>query len=319
MTPDLKVSLIATVKDAASEIGEFLESVAAQTRPPDEVVICDGGSIDGTAEILRAAEDVTVLAEPGANIARGRNLAIAAATHDVIAVSDADCVLDPGWLAALLGAIERGADVAMGASEPLTRSLFQDLAAAIAVPDRSELREERFLPSSRSVAFRREAIEGAGCYPEWLDIGEDMFVNHRLTALDMRMELVPEAVVHWRARDDLRGHWRQYRAYAEGDALAGMHPRRHLLRFAVYGGLAAALASRDRRAIAAAAAGGVLYARKPLLRAFRRLDGPGWKAAAAVGVPALMAVTDVAKMTGYVRGLARRGSRSPGGRSKPEF
>jgi glycosyltransferase involved in cell wall biosynthesis len=315
----IKVSLIATVKDAASEIGEFLDSIASQTRPPDEVVMCDGGSIDGTAEILRAADGVTLLEDDGANIARGRNLAIRAATHDVIAVSDADCVLDPGWLAALLEAIERGADVAMGTSEPLTRSLFQDLAAAIAVPDRSELREERFLPSSRSVAFRREAIEAAGGYPEWLDIGEDMFVNHRWVELDMRMELVPEAVVHWGARDTLGGHWRQYRAYAEGDAIAGMYPRRHVLRFAVYGGLAAVLVSRNRRAIAAAAAGGVLYARKPLVRAFRRLDGPGRKAAAALGVPALMAFTDAAKMAGYVRGLTRRGSRSSGGRSKPEF
>ena len=314
-----KVSLIATVRDAASEIGEFLDSVAAQTRPPDEVVICDGGSIDGTAEILRAAEGVTLLEDEGANIARGRNLAIRAATHDVIAVSDADCVLDPGWLAALLQAIERGADVAMGTSEPLTRSMFQVLAAAIAVPERSELREERFLPSSRSVAFRREAIEAAGGYPEWLDIGEDMFVNHRWVELDMRMELVPEAVVHWRARDTLRGHWLQYRAYAEGDALAGMYLRRHMLRFAVYGGVAVALASRNRRAVAAGAAGGVLYARKPLVRAFRRLHGPGRKTAAALGVPALMAFTDAAKMAGYVRGLARRDSRSPGGRSKPEF
>jgi len=36
MTSDVKVSLIATVKDASAELGEFLSSVAAQTRPPDE-------------------------------------------------------------------------------------------------------------------------------------------------------------------------------------------------------------------------------------------------------------------------------------------
>ncbi len=109
-----KVTLVATVKDAAGEVGEFLASVAAQTRPPDEIVICDGGSTDGTVDVLRAADGVTLLEETGANIARGRNLAIRAATHDLIAVSDADCVLAPGWLEALLGALDRGADVAMG-------------------------------------------------------------------------------------------------------------------------------------------------------------------------------------------------------------
>jgi glycosyltransferase involved in cell wall biosynthesis len=303
---DAKVTLVATVKDAAGEVGEFLASVAAQTRPPDEVVICDGGSTDGTLDVLRGAGGLTLVEESGANIARGRNLAIRAATHDLIAVSDADCVLDPAWLEALLGALDRGADVAMGVSEPLTRSLFQDLAAAIAVPDRSELREERFMPSSRSVAFRRAAFEAAGGYPEWLDIGEDMYVNHRWRELGARMELVPEAVAHWRARDDLAGHWRQYRRYAEGDALAHMYPKRHLLRFAVYGGLAAALVTRNRRVRAAAVMAGAAYAAKPLARAFRRLPEARDRAIAAVGVPALMAATDAAKMTGYLQGLLRR-------------
>ena len=54
----MKVSLIATVKDAAAHVGAFLDSVAAQTRPPDEIVIvmaiADGGRLDnrcGTAPI----------------------------------------------------------------------------------------------------------------------------------------------------------------------------------------------------------------------------------------------------------------------------
>jgi glycosyltransferase involved in cell wall biosynthesis len=95
MQPAVKVSLVATVRDAAPFIGEFLASLEAQTRPPDEVVIVDGGSTDGTAEILRQASLVTLLEEPGANIARGRNVGIRAAAHEVIAVSDADCILSP--------------------------------------------------------------------------------------------------------------------------------------------------------------------------------------------------------------------------------
>lgn len=303
---DAKVSLVATVKDAAGEVGEFLASVAAQTRPPDEIVICDGGSTDGTLDALRVADGVVLLEETGANIARGRNLAIRAATHDLIAVSDADCVLDPGWLEALLAALERGADVAMGASDPLTGSLFQDLAAAIAVPDRTELREERFMPSARSVAFRRAAFEAAGGYPEWLDIGEDMYVNHRWRELGVRMELVPEAVAFWRAREDLREHWHQYRRYAEGDALAHMHLRRHLLRFGVYGGLAAAVVFRNRRIRRLAVVAGAAYASTPVRRAFRRLPGARERAAAIAGIPALMAFTDAAKMAGYLGGLVQR-------------
>src|SRR3989442_1987650 len=98
----MKVSLVATVKDAGPHIEEFLDSVRAQTRSPDEVIVVDGGSTDGTFEKLRRAADITALSDPGANIARGRNVAIRAAAHDVVAVTDADCVLAPDWLEPIL-------------------------------------------------------------------------------------------------------------------------------------------------------------------------------------------------------------------------
>ena len=108
----MKVSLISTVKDAGPEhVREFLDSLRAQTRPPDETIIVDGGSTDGTLEVLEQATNLTVISEPGANISRGRNVAIAAAAHDVIAATDADCTLAPDWLERLLVPIEDGADV----------------------------------------------------------------------------------------------------------------------------------------------------------------------------------------------------------------
>ena len=85
--PAMKVTLISTVKDCADAAGAFLASLATQTRAPDEVVIVDGGSSDGTADAF-AGEGVTMLVEVGANISRGRNVALAAATHEVIAATD---------------------------------------------------------------------------------------------------------------------------------------------------------------------------------------------------------------------------------------
>jgi hypothetical protein len=79
-----------------------------------------------------------------------------------------------------------------------------------------------------------------------------------------------------------------------------------VLRFGVYAGLGVAVASRRRWPRLLALAGGVAYARTPLRRAWRRLDEPRERALAAVAVPALMAWTDAAKMTGYATGLADR-------------
>ncbi|HEX2030868.1 MAG TPA: glycosyltransferase [Actinomycetota bacterium] len=309
----MKVSLIATVKDAAPDIGEFLTSLRAQTRRPDEVVIVDGGSTDGTPEAIRAAGDITLLEEPGANIARGRNVAVRAATHEVIACTDADCVLAPDWLERILEPLEGGADVSMGLYRPLARTFFEACAAAISIKEPDEVREATYMPSARSVAFRREAFEAAGGFPEWLAIGEDMYLDNRWRALGVRMRLAPGAVVYRRPRPTLGAYWRQFSAYAAGDAEAGMHPWRHLLRFGVYGALAVAVASRRHAPLVAAGAAGTGYAWRPVRRAMRILPPRACsRVAALVAVPALMAVTDLAKMVGYARGFARRpGRESP--------
>ncbi|MEX0990879.1 MAG: glycosyltransferase [Actinomycetota bacterium] len=303
----MKVTLISTVRDAGPFIGDFLDSIREQTRPPDEVVIVDGGSTDETLGVLRAAPDITLIEVPGANIPAGRVAAIRAATHDVIAVSDADCVLTPRWLELLATAIESGADVAMGSYRPIVGGFFEACSAATQVPEIDELDEATFMPSSRSVAFTREAYERAGGYPEWLDVGEDMYLNHRLRDQDAVMTLVPDAVTMWRVRPTLEATWNQYFNYAKGDAIAGMWPKRHALRFGVYAALPLLLRSRWGQLLVLA--GGIAYAWRPLRRAFRLLSDPKERAAAVAAVPTLMAFSDIAKMAGYISGLRARGSR----------
>jgi glycosyltransferase involved in cell wall biosynthesis len=306
----VKVSLISTVKDSAEHVEEFLGSLSAQTRTPDEIVIVDGGSIDGTRDLLRRADAVTLIEERNANIARGRNVAIAHAAHDLIAVTDADCVLEPDWLEKIVEPLGQGADVAMGFYAPRTDGFLLECLAAVNLPlDASEVDPTRFMPSARSVAFRRSAIEAAGGYPEWLDIGEDMWVNHRWRELGLDLRFAPDAVVHWRLRPTLGATWRQYFKYGRGDALAGMYPERHGLRFAVYGGIVAALASRRSWPKLFAAVGAVAYARTPVRRAWRRLPDARERAFATILVPGLMAWIDTAKMAGYAAGLADRAKR----------
>jgi len=304
----VKVSLVATVKDAGPAIHGFLASVAAQTRVPDEVVVVDGGSTDGTLRTLEETPGITVISEPGANISRGRNLAVRAAAHDVIAVTDADCALRPDWLERILQPIESGASVAAGFYRPVGPGLVQRLAAAVSLPDREEVRPG-WMPSSRSLAFRREAFDGAGGYPEWLEVGEDMYFDHRLVQAGFEPVLALDAVAEWEMRPTLGATWRQYFRYAEGDALAGMYPERHAVRFATYGGLVLAVVLRRWWLVVPAAVGAAAYARRPLRRIWRR-STPDTRSLGVLGVPPMMAFIDLAKMTGYIRGLVRRLRRS---------
>ena len=300
----MKVTLISTVKDVGPAMNDFLASLERQTRRPDEIVIVDGGSRDGTLDALRSAPGVTAISEPGSNISRGRNVAIRAATHDIIAATDADCILADDWLENLVHPIERGADVAAGFYEPLCTSFFETCASAVSVRERDELRPG-WMPSARSMAFRRDSYESAGGFPEWLDVGEDMYFNHRLRESGARVELAPRAVVYWRIRPTLAETWRQYAGYAEGDALGGMYAERHFIRFLTYALAVAAVKSRNRGLLGLAAAGGAAYASRPLRRVWRRL--PGWpgRSAGLVVVPSMMVFIDAAKMWGYLRGLTR--------------
>ena len=306
-TTPMKVTLISTVKDCAGSADAFLASLGAQTRVPDEVVIVDGGSVDGTAEAYARGDGISMLVETGANISRGRNVAIAAATHDVIAATDADCELDPGWLEAIVAPIEAGADVAMGWYEPVLETAFERCMAAVNLPlGADEVDPATFNPSARSVAFRRGSIDAVGGYPEWLAIGEDMWVDQRWRELGMDMRFAPDAVVRWRLRGDLASTWRQYFRYARGDAQAGMHPDRHALRYGAYTGLSLAMGSSRAWPKVLAGAGAVAYARTPVRRARARTRDRRERAIAIVGVPALMAFTDAAKMAGYAAGLGDR-------------
>lgn len=312
----MKVTLIATVLDAADHVGAFLAGIAAQTRPPDEVVIVDGGSTDGTLEILRTDPEITVLVEQGANIARGRNLAFAAATHDVIAVADADCGYGPTWLAELLRPLEAGADVSMGWTEPVIGSFLEACTTGHIPLDASEVDPATFMPSARSVAFRRDALEAIGGYPEWLPIGEDMWVNHRWRERRLDMRFAPDAVAAWHPRSTLDATWRQYFRYARGDGQAGMYPERHAIRVGTYVGLALALMSRRTWPKALVMAGAVVYAGPQVRRARARLRSPGARAVAVAAVPAVMASIDAAKIAGYAAGLADRARRRPGRQSR---
>ncbi|MDI6874273.1 glycosyltransferase [Candidatus Solincola sp.] len=316
------VSLVATVLDEADTLSQWWRSILSQTQPPDEVVVVDGGSRDGTAEALRrlageAPFPTRVEVLPGSNIARGRNLAVSLARHDIVAVTDAGCVLDPAWLENLVAPFREDPDVELvaGFYQPLEGSWFQALSACVTLPLPHQVRGERFMPSSRSLAFRREVWERAGGYPEWLDIGEDMYFNHRWRELGIRHVFRPEAVVYWRMRPDLPSLLRQYFLYARGDGESGMYPHRHLIRFAVYGALlGAACVRRTRRLLPLAALPACLYAG----RRWRRIPVFLWgrtlteKAAAAAAVPFLLAGVDVAKMAGYLNGRWRRWMRQKG-------
>jgi glycosyltransferase involved in cell wall biosynthesis len=319
----MRVSVIATVRDEEPAVRRLLESLAEQSRPADEIVICDGGSTDGTLDVLRAYQErlpLQIVVAPGSNISEGRNRAIAAAAGPIIAATDAGVALSPGWLAAIVRPIEdQGAAAAAGWFAAAPQTPFEVVMGATVLPALSDVDPGTFLPSSRSVAFLKSAWSAAGGYPEWLDYGEDLIFDLALRERYGPFPFVPEAVVYFRPRSDLVAYARQYYRYARGDGKANLWPRRHAIRYATYWLALPALLGLIRRGRGLGWAllllGVAAYGRRPAQRLWPAVRA--WPAGRRLGalalIPVIRLVGDVAKMAGYPAGRWWRRRHRPRG------
>ena len=308
-----RVAVIMTVLNEADTISQVLDSLAAQTRAPDEIIVVDGGSTDGTLDVLRAYQDrlpLRIIIRPGANISQGRNAAVRATEADIIASTDAGVRLDATWLEALLAPWDGdNPPAAAGFFLPDPRTPFEVALAATTLPLPEEIDPRRFLPSSRSVAFTRAAWERVGGYPEWLAYSEDVVFDLRLRALAGDFAWAPTAVAYFRPRSTLAAFFRQYRNYAYGDGQADLWRLRHALRYATYlvfvPGLFLAGAWVHPLFWGFLLLGGIAYSRRPWWRLTRLARGYTRRQVVrmALWVPILRAVGDIAKMIGYPQGL----------------
>ena len=309
----MKVTIVATVLNEGAAVRRLLDSLAAQTRAPDEVVIADGGSSDDTVSILQTYADegrlpLRILVESGANISRGRNVAIAAASGDVIASTDAGVWLTPEWLAELVTPFEseEPPQVVAGFFVPDPQSVFEIAMGATVLPTLDDVDPQRFLPSSRSVAFTRRAWEATGGYPEWLDYCEDLIFDFRLRELFHTFTFAPRAVAHFRPRSSLRSFFKQYYQYARGDGKADLWRKRHAIRYITYlvaGPLVLILGWQVSPwwwAIGAGLATVGMFS-KPYRRLWPMIQPLGWakRLQAILWVPVIRVTGDVAKMLGY--------------------
>ena len=310
------ISLIATVLNEGDNIHHLFDSVLRQTRQPDEIVIVDGGSRDDTVSIIRSYRDrlpLRVLVENGCNISEGRNRAIAAAAGDIIAVTDAGVRLSDSWLEEISAQLhlEAEIDVVGGFFQADPQTAFEMALGAATLPLETEIDAATFLPSSRSIAFRKSAVEAVGLYPEWLDFCEDLVFDLRLRLDGRRFAFAPEALVYFRPRRTLRQFFRQYFLYARGDGKADLWRKRHLIRYATYLLLAPAIFLAgiliDPLAWLLYIIGGAVY----LLQPYRRLpvalgraheQSPVIWLYCIAAIPLIRLAGDLAKLIGYPLG-----------------
>ena len=97
--PALRLAVVVCAHDEAAYVGACLHSVLAQTRVPDEVILVDNASRDGTAAVAGAIPGVRVVAEPRLGLVVARERGWHESSADVLLYLDADCRAPLQWVA----------------------------------------------------------------------------------------------------------------------------------------------------------------------------------------------------------------------------
>lgn len=218
-----KVSVILTVKNDRDGCTQTLESLLSQHRPPEEIVIVDGGSTDGTQARVRAMSrgdvPVRLIEAAGANIASGRNIATREARYEIIASTDCGCRAELDWLAQLIDPFENEPDTEFvaGFYHVDAHSLLERVVGLVTMRGQLDPPDPKtFNPSGRCVAYSKELWRRAGGWPEWVNFSEDTLFDHRIRELGATWRFAADAVVHWRPRSSLRKIAKQFYHYGTG-------------------------------------------------------------------------------------------------------
>ncbi|MBI5370444.1 MAG: glycosyltransferase [Sphingobacteriales bacterium] len=218
------ISLVVPVFNERLSVQALINTINAQTRPPDEVIFVDGGSVDDTPALLQSltAPDKryrvirAVRAMPG----KGRNIGAAAAAHEWIAFTDAGIILDKDWLKELetMALTDPATDVVYGDFAPRIRNRFEKCAAITYVPGQSpgKIRGR----SIASCLVRKTVWEKTGGFPDWR-AAEDLAFMEKVDKAGSCCREAPAAKVYWELRPDTGSTYRKFRLYSMYNVWAG--------------------------------------------------------------------------------------------------
>lgn len=225
-----RVAVVVPVRDDPAGLAACLSALAAQTRPPDEVVVVD----DGSREPPVVPPGVRLVRQPPRTSYAARNVGIAACAGadvdrraDVVAFTDADCRPAPDWLERAVAALdESGTGVVAGRVEVLPAHPGRP--GAVELHDaRTSFPQREFVArwgfgATADLVVRREVLDRVGPFRAELVSGGDAEWGERAAAAGHRAVYRDDVVVRHPARRTVRAMVRKTRRTTRGSEHLGV-------------------------------------------------------------------------------------------------
>ncbi len=219
-----KVTVVITVKNSKDTIKACVESVL-KNKYPKQVIVIDAFSSDGTYEILKQIKGIKLL-QLKSNAAEAFNHGIKMAKTPIVALTDADCVVEKDWLKNLVEKIK--GDYVAAAGYCTTPKGMKGLSKAIgySFDERYDIDADEVLRApTMNLAFKTD-IGKKVLFDESLPIAFETDFCFNLLKFG-KMKYVKGAVVYHHHRATWGGFWKQQKNYGKYGMLVYLrHPRR---------------------------------------------------------------------------------------------
>jgi len=229
-----KISVIVCSFNGAKTLGDCLTSLDAIDYPDFEIVLVDDGSKDNTQDVVKAWQakrdperklpGFVSVVQANMGLSHARNAGAHAASGEILAYTDSDCMPEPDWLYYLVETLLSGDYAGVGGpnvSPPAVNWIQAAVAAAPGGPSHVLLSDvvAEHVPGC-NMAFHRWAFESVGGFdPEYLKAGDDVDFCWRLQSKGGVVAFSPSAIVWHYRRFTLRAFRKQQEGYGEAEAM----------------------------------------------------------------------------------------------------
>jgi len=219
-----KVSVVVCSYNGAATLRGCLEALQKVDYPDFEVMVVDDGSKDSTQSIVAEFPLVKNILQPNRGLSVARNVGMQAATGEIIAYTDSDCMPDSDWLYFLVSTLLHSSYAAVGGpnlNPPAQGPIPAAVAACPGAPTHVLLSdtEAEHIPGCNMAYWKSVLEEIGGFDPEFRTAGDDVDLCWRLMQAGHRVGFSPSALVWHHRRFTMQAYFRQQKGYGEAEAM----------------------------------------------------------------------------------------------------